>query len=145
MKKIIAFLLILVLCFSFVGCSTQEEKMNADIERLNAEIIELEHTVEHLNSTKKELETQITDIKIENGTAKYVLTLNIKQVHYSFDPAEHLKDSMNDVSIQIPVDKEYYDSVRVGDVIDNSFRVGSAVFKGSYGSWEITVEDKEIQ
>ena len=48
------------------------------------------------------------------------------------------------LSIQIPVDKEYFDSVNVGDVIDDRFRMGSLIFKGSFGSWDITVEDKQI-
>ena len=88
---------------------------------------------------------EITDIKIENGTAKYVITFNIRQQHYSLDVTDYLKDSMNDISISIPVDKEYYDSVEVGDTIADDFRVGSAIFKGSFGSWNITVEDKTIQ
>jgi len=52
---------------------------------------------------------------------------------------------MNDISIQIPVDKEYYDSVEIGETIADDFRMGSFVFKGSFGSWDITVEDKSIQ
>ena len=145
MKKILAILLSLIICFTFVGCQTEEEQKTAHIESLNAEIARLESDVNNLKVTKNELENQITDIKIENGTAKYVLTINIKQVHYSLDFSEHFKDSMNDLSIQIPVDKEYYDSVSVGDVIDDSFRVGSAIFKGSFGSWKVTVEAKEIR
>jgi hypothetical protein len=43
------------------------------------------------------------------------------------------------------VDKEYYDSVEVGDTIADDFRVGSAIFKGSFGSWNISVENKEIR
>ena len=45
----------------------------------------------------------------------------------------------------LSVDKEYYDSIKVGDVIDDSFRMGSFIFKGSFGNWNITVEDKCIQ
>ena len=51
---------------------------------------------------------------------------------------------MNDISIQVPVDKEYYDSLEIGDVIDDSFRMGSLVMSGSVGKWDITIEDKEI-
>ena len=145
MKKIIVTILITIFCLSFVGCATEEEKLNADIDRLNSKITQLENTVSELEKTRDSLKNEIIDIKVENGTAKYVLTLNIKQVHYSLDLTEYLKDSMNDVSIEIPVDKEYYDSVDIGDTIDDSFRLGSAIFKGSFGSWEITVEDKEIQ
>ena len=117
MKKIIAIFLIIIFCFSFAGCASEEEKLNTNIEKLNSEITQLEGTVSELEKTRDALKNEITDIKVENGTAKYVLTLNIKQVHYSLDLTEHLKDSLNDVSIQIPVDKEYYDSVDVGFVL----------------------------
>lgn len=48
------------------------------------------------------------------------------------------------IMMQVPVDKEYYDSVEVGDKIDDSFRMGSLIMKGSFGSWKVTVDDKEI-
>ena len=55
------------------------------------------------------------------------------------------KDEMNAITIDIPVDKEYYDGVSIGTVIDNSFRTGSMVVSGSFGKWKITVKDKKIQ
>ena len=122
MKRILALVLVLVmLCSCFAGCGEQIEKQ---IESLN-EIV--------------------TSKKVETDTAKYIVTIKIKQVHYSLDFTEHLKDELNEVSIQIPVDKEFYDTVAVGDVIDDSFRMGSLLAKGSAGKWKITVENKEIQ
>ena len=73
------------------------------------------------------------------------MTLEIKQTHYTLDLEQHLKDEMNEITIQIPVDKEYYDSVSVGTVIDDSFRMGSMIMKGSFGKWKVTVKDKSIQ
>jgi hypothetical protein len=73
------------------------------------------------------------------------VTFEIKQEHYTLDLAQHMKDDMNAITIQIPVDKDYYDGVSVGAVIDDSFRMGSMVMKGSFGSWKVTVVDKEIQ
>ena len=45
----------------------------------------------------------------------------------------------------ISVDKDYYDSVNIGDTITDDFRMGSLIMKGSFGNWDITVENKEIQ
>ena len=143
-RKIIAVILIIALCATFAGCMSTEEQLGAEAEALKAEVAALKSEIASLEDEKASLESAIIDEKIENGTAKYVLTLNIKQVHYTLDITEHLKDSVNDLSIQIPVDKEYYDSVEVGDTIDDSFRMGSFIFKGSFGSWDITVENKEI-
>ena len=58
---------------------------------------------------------------------------------------DDLKDAMNDVDITIPVSKEFYDSVSRGTVLDDSFRMGSFIWKGSIGNWKITVSDKYIQ
>ena len=137
-KKILASLLVGEMMFMLTGCGDNREYLNTEIDGLKAEISELENQRDSLKS-------EIADIKVENGTAKYVITFNIKQSHFTLDLSEHMKDTMNDISIQIPVDKEYYDSVEVGDTIADDFRMGSLVMKGSFGSWDITVEDKEIQ
>ena len=106
---------------------------------------ELESDIYNLEAQKRVLENEIKDIKIESNTAKYIVTLNIKQSHFTLDLGQHLKDEMNDISIQIPVDKEYFDSINVGDTIADDFRMGSLIFKGSFGNWKVTVQAKEIQ
>lgn len=146
MKKWIVFFLAIAICIiSFTGCVTQEERLNANIEKLEVKSLELQKEISALESEKSALQYDIIDLKVEAGTAKYVLTINIRQSHFTLDIGEHLKDSMNDISIQIPVDKEYFDSLYVGDTINNSFRMGSFIFKGSFGNWKITVADKEIR
>ena len=137
-------LLVAGMCVLLGGCATKEEQLSADVTKLETEVLKLQSEIAVLEADKHALEESITDVKVENGTAKYVLTINIKQTHFTLDIGQHLKDSMNDISIQIPVDKENFDSVNVGDVIDDSFRMGSLFFKGSFGSWDITVEDKQI-
>ena len=138
-RKIIGALLVVGIMGSILaGCGENEEALTQRCNELKTEIALLE-------TQKEELETEIVDIKEENGTAKYVVTFNIKQSHFTLDIGEHLKDSMNDISIEIPVDKEYYDSVSVGDTIDDSFRIGSLLMKGSFGSWDVTVENKEVR
>ena len=145
MKKIITIFLIVIFCFSFAGCASEEEKLNANIDKLNSEITQLEGTVSELEKTRDTLKNEIADIKVEKGIAKYVVTFEIKQTHYTLDLEQHMKDEMNAITIQIPVDKEYYDSVSVGTVIDDSFRMGSMIMKGSFGKWKVTIKDKEIQ
>lgn len=145
MKKIIVFMTMLCICISFAGCTTEEEVLNSNIVELETKVSELESEIANLETERNALMNEITDIKIENGTAKYVVTFNIKQSHFTLDIGQHLKDEMNDISIQIPVDKEYYDSVEIGDTIADDFRMGSFIFKGSFGSWDITIEDKFVQ
>ena len=144
-KKIIA-IVTMVLCASLIGCTTTEaETLNNELAYLEFEVSQLNFEIEQLTRERDALKSEITDIKVDNGLVKYVVTFNIKQSHFTLDLAQHLKDEMNDISIQIPVDKEYYDSVKVGDTIADDFRVGSLIMKGSFGNWDITVEDKCIQ
>lgn len=120
-----------------IGCTSEEEILTQNISELKAEVSELKNE-------RDRLQAEIIDTKIQKGVAKYVITFKIKQTHFTCDINQHLKDSMNEISIQIPVDKEYYDSVDIGSVINNDFRMGSFIFKGSIGKWEIKVKDKEI-
>lgn len=145
MKRIIMFVMALCLCISFVGCMTEEEQLNSNIARLETRVSELKSEISVLEEERNVLVNEITDIKIENGTAKYIVTFNIKQSHFTLDINQHLKDEFNDISIQIPVDKEYYDNVEIGDTIADDFRMGSLIFKGSFGNWRITVEDKCVR
>ena len=133
-----AIVLIAMIAITLSGCSKTETITNEDVAKLESEIAQLEAERDRLNE-------EILDAKIDNNLAKYVIAFNIKQTHFTLDIGEHLKDAMNDISIEIPVDKEYYDSVEVGDTIDDSFRVGSFIWKGSFGNWKVTVESKDIR
>ena len=140
MKKFkwLSVFLIISLIFCLSGCTENPEVLEQRITELKTQINELE-------IEKKDLEENISDIKVDKGIAKYVVTFEIKQTHYTLDLEQHIKDEMNAITIQIPVDKEYYDSVSVGTIIDDSFRMGSMVMKGSFGKWKVTVKDKSIQ
>ena len=130
--------LIAMIAITLSGCSKSETVTNEDVAKLESEIAQLEAERDQLNE-------EILNTKIDNGLAKYVITFNIKQTHFTLDLGEHLKDAMNDISIEIPVATEYYDSVEIGDTIDDSFRMGSFIWKGSFGNWKVTVESKDVR
>jgi outer membrane murein-binding lipoprotein Lpp len=127
------------------GCVSQSEVNQAEINTQKAEINQLEGKINELKTQENQLQNSVISKKENNGTAKYIVTLNIRQSHFTLDITKHIKDAMNDIDIQIPVDKEFYDKVKVGDVIDDNFRMGSFVMEGSIGSWNITVKDKEVK
>lgn len=134
----------LMLMLGLTACMSEGERLEYDIQRLQEQKDTLVNEIDQLEFELDTLQQTVIDTKVENGTAKYVVTINIKQSHFTLDPFEHIKDNMNDISIQLPVDKEYYDSVSVGDVLDDSFRMGSFIFHGSWGNWEVTITDKKI-
>lgn len=136
LKKYLIFLTTVLLCFSLSGCYNNN---SLALEREN-----LLSEIEHLKAEKENVKSEIAQTKEEKGTAKYVVTFKIKQTHITLDIGEHIKDSMNEITLEVPVDKEYYDMLSVGDVINDEFRMGSLIMRGSFGNWKITVENKTI-
>ncbi len=81
--------------------------------------------------------------RINNGyNKKYIVELEISQSHYTLNLKEHMKDAMNKFTMEIPVDVDFYNSVRVGETLDSKFRVGSMLLRGSYGKWKVRVVNK---
>lgn len=71
-----------------------------------------------------------------------VLTLELSQSHFSLSIGTHLKDAMNKATFDIPVDREFFDQVKVGDVLTKEFRTGSFILYGSFGDWVVKVKNK---
>ena len=140
MKRFISFLFIVTLSiFTLTGCSVEiNSTSKEDVETLKAEIAELEEY-------KASLESEVEKMEDDLGLTTYVLTLSIKQNHFSLDIGDHMKDAMNELEFDIPVSKEFYESVDKGDVLDDSFRLGSFLMKGSFGSWKVKIKDKYIE
>ena len=105
---------------------------------------------EELENLKKEnaaLAAQVKALK-EGANAKgpkYMLKLRLKQSHLSLSIKKHIKDAVNAVEFELPVDQEFYDSVSEGTEIIDKFRFGSMVLYGTLGDWEMTVKQKYIK
>ena len=54
----------------------------------------------------------------------FVLTLEAKQLHWTLDPIEHLKDHINALQFDIPADPAFCRDVKVGTLLDDRFRWG---------------------
>lgn len=155
MKKFLFIILLplfalVILTFS---CESKAD-IKENIETLRNERTSLEKKNSDLQDSKDYKESQILTLNeqikelniIKSGrTPKYVLGIKLKQSHFSLDIEEHIKDEVNAIEIEIPVDKEYYNSLSVGSEIVDEFRVGSFIFNGSLGDWEMTVEHKYIK
>ena len=123
MKRIIAVIAI-VLTVALSGCGEYaNESESADIPK----------------------ETEASQTESTDETPRYIVTYNISQKHYNLDLGDYIKDKMNEITLQVPVDKDYYDSVEVGQEIDESFRWGSLWMSGNFGSWNVTIQDKQIE
>lgn len=134
MRRLTLIMVLLTSIILLTGCG------NADLElersQLQTEIETLQTEVDTLQKTRAGL--------IQKDDIIYVIELEISQSHFSLDLGEHLKDSLNEITIPIQVSEEYYYSVEEGDTLSDEFRVGSLLFKGSIGSWDIKVAQKQI-
>ncbi len=148
MKKTLILLSFIIL----ISCETKQD-IQSDIDQLRSSkaTLQLEvQNLEYFSSTKQEYIKHLDqDIKekviIADGRIpKYVLRLHLKQSHVSHSITEHIKDNINAIDFDLPVDKEFFDSVKEGDNIVHGFRSGSFIMNGSFGNWEMTVKDKSI-
>ena len=133
MKRFALIMATLISTVFFAGCSNldlelERNQLQSEVETLRAEVNDLQKKRDEL---------------IQKDDIVYVIELEISQSHFTLDLGEHLKDSMNKITIPIQVSEEYYYSIEVGDTLSNEFRVGSFIFKGSIGSWNIEVIDKQ--
>ena len=150
---IIIILLLNIVLLIYLGIKSSQYKMLSEddkkyiesIKQLKQEQTFIENNIYNKNIELSNINKTIEEQqKVLNKTAKYIMKLNISQTHFTLDISEHLKDSMNDIEIYIETSKDFYDKYNVGDTISDDFRIGSFIFKGSFGSWKIKVADKQI-
>ena len=119
-------LLLALVCVGLLAsCGNSEE-----LERLRKENTDLKAQLDLLNAAKK---------------PKYILKLKLKQASFSLSVKKHIRNAINAIEFELPVDKDFYDSVSEGTEIVDKFRFGSLVLYGTLGDWEMTVKGKEIR
>ena len=143
----------LLVAFLFTACENEND-VKSDIEILRNKRATLTNDVKNLNATKNSktneialLNEKIKELRIyESGKEpQYILKIHLKQSHFSLDVGKHIKDAMNAIDFEIPVSREFYNSVNVGTRIVDEFRSGSFILHGSIGDWKMTVKDKQIR
>jgi hypothetical protein len=112
----------------FISCSD-----NSEMKLLKKENLRLSQQLSDMQNGKIPVKT------------KYILKLRLAQSNVSLSLKKHLKNYTNSIDFEIPVDKEYFDSLEKGSEIIDKFRFGSLILYGSFGDWEMTVRDKIIK
>ena len=74
----------------------------------------------------------------------YLVTLELKQSTFTLDIGEHIKNKMNASTMTIAVDKRFYDKIRVGQELSNTFKGGSLLFNGDFSRMKVKVTNKRI-
>lgn len=150
MKKLFLFLL---LSAFFVSCESESE-IRSDIDRLKLQRQSLTQEVNELESVKhrneitiKQAREELKELNLyqEGETPNYIVKFQLKQSHFSLSVSKHLKDEMNKIEFDLPVSREFYNSVSVGTEVIDEFRSGSFLMEGSFGSWKMKVIEKHIE
>jgi seryl-tRNA synthetase len=151
-KKIITICLVFTSSILFTSCESTSDVQN-DIERLKMERVQIQKEINELSSSKSSVEKEISSLSeklkelhiLHSGkTPHHILKIKLKQSRISLDIEEHIKDAMNAIDFEIPVDKDFYNRVHIGTNITDKFRVGSFVLNGSFSNWNMTVIEKHI-
>lgn len=153
LKLVVKCFISIVLMITLVSCES-ESGVKSDIDVLKTQRTELQNQIYELQDTKGDLyttidtlESKLKELKIYDSgqKPKYILKIHLKQSRISLSISSHIKDGLNAIDFELPVDKDFYDKVEVGDNIVDNFRVGSLLLRGSFGSWKMTVKDKEVR
>ena len=152
MKK---FILILLAVIAFTSCDEIRMQERADlkneINNLRYEKNNLSKSVTNLRETKSILTKEVSNLRTEKSAFTsgyepiYLLTLEIKQSTFTLDLAEHAKNAINAITLQIPVSHTFYNKVSIGQNISEEFKYGSLILNGDFSKLKVKVKNKEIK
>jgi len=133
MKQKIFTFTILFICAVFIYpfCVTAETNMNQQrVQR----------------TTTQKVVTKHSKPQTKNTNVMYVVKFKIHQTTYSLSLGEYIKNKMNDLEFEVPVDKAYYDKCKVGDLInDPKLKMGSLIMNGDFSQLKIYISGKSIK
>ena len=151
MKKLFYFM---AMCLVMASCTITDEeyqKKKEEYKRLSEQCQQLVVRNNGLNSSISELELQISDLRFEKNliekgkSPKYIVKFEIKQGTFTLDPFEHIKNSMNAIEVEIPVDRDYYNALKIGQDLTDAFKWGSLVMDGDFSNLHMRVASKRIE
>lgn len=150
MKKLF---LILIAAIVMTGCYTSEDQkqLRDECRSLEAQKSSLTSEISRLQSRKSTLSTDVAQLEREKSALKngkepvYIVKFEIKQGTFTLDPLEHIKNSMNAIEVEIPVNKDFYNRLSVGQDITDSFKYGSLIMDGDFSTLHMRVKNKRIE
>ena len=150
MKKFIVLALAAILS---VSCYTNEDqvRLQEECKSLASEKQHLQGQVSALNGQISALSTEIHDLNAQKNflvtgkEIKYIVKFKIKQGTFTLDIFEHAKNEMNSIEIEIPVNKDYYNKLTIGQDITDSFKWGSLIVNGDFSTLHMKVVGKRIE
>ena len=155
MKKIILNIILLFL-FLFVFTIFLIKYKNFEIKFVpinsNTKTLEFQNKIDSQKSTLNKLESSIIETKESLNSMCLLRTDYLKEVELlraekkgkiiTYFIEIELNKNSDSVKFSIPVDREYYNQLEIGETLLNEFRECSFLIEGSTGGWETKVTRK---
>lgn len=146
-QKIFAFTILFIcalLIYPF--CVTAETNLNQQrVQQYTTQKVVTKNFKPQAKNTNVK-NTNVKNTNVKNTNVMYVVKFKIHQTTYTLSLGEYLKNRMNDLEFEIPVDKVYYDKCKVGDLInDPKLKIGSLIMDGDFSQLKIYISGKSIK
>lgn len=152
-NKIFSLIVLIISIFIVSSCYTSEDqkRLYKECTELENKKISLQKDVNTLKEKTQELNTNINELNIEKNSLysgkeiKYIVKFQIKQGTFTLDIFEHIKNEMNSIEIELPVSKDFYNKLSIGQDITDAFKYGSLIFNGDFSTLHMRVINKRIE
>lgn len=151
--KLKTFIIILFSTVILASCYTSEDqkRLQSECKTLQIQKSNLQSSIEMQTKHLSDIRQQVNDLNKEKSTLQsgkepiYIVKFKIKQGTFTLDIFEHVKNEMNSIEIEIPVNKAFYNRLSVGQDITDSFKWGSLVMDGDFSTLHMKVIGKRIE
>ena len=123
----------------------RNDRLMKERKQLEVEVNGNRNINEQLKRQHKALVEQINKDKFALASSRtiYIVKIKIHQTTYTLDLEEHIKNKINDIEFEIPVDKSYYDNCSIGQkVSDPGLKLGSLLVNGDFSKLKIKITGK---
>lgn len=123
----------------------RNDRLMKERKQLEIEVNANRNINEQLKRQHKALIEQINKDKFALSVSNtvYIVKIKIHQTTYTLDLEEYIKNKINDIEFEIPVDKSYYDNCSIGQkVSDPGLKLGSLLVNGDFSKLNVKIIGK---
>ena len=136
-KRIICAVLIIAIGIIFISIkySKPKDPVEKDLEVIKTIADKFGDELEQIGIDEEKVDEIIAEIEEYNNETKYVITFDIRNE----------TNPILNMTLHLPVDKEFFDSVEVGDSVAKEKIAELEEFSDNFGEWTVTVKDKMVR
>jgi len=123
----------------------RNDKLIAERKSLENNISTQKIVLNKLQARNDYLAKQVNanDFALKCKKTIYIVKIRIHQTTYTVSVSEYIKNKINDIEFEIPVDKSYYDNCKIGQkVSDPGLKIGSLIMDGDFSKLNVKIVDK---